>query len=90
VRSAFTANVGRDFSLGLLNQLAVGARTEARVKATPGVSSVMPEISMLGLMGKARFALFRVPPRYAPKGRSQIRATISLADVNGLLYWGMR
>jgi predicted acylesterase/phospholipase RssA len=93
---ALTPSVGRDFAKPWLNQLAVGGRTELNLGVSEGNpwvrsrSPVMPEISVLTLMGKVRVAAYRVPVSHAAAGRALLRGTVSLADVNGLLYWVLR
>lgn len=75
---AVIPGVGRDFSLVWLNHLGVGARIQW--------NTLSPEISAVALLSKARLSLYAMPSYISPSGHTRMVATVSLADLNGLLY----
>lgn len=79
---AVVPGVGRDLSLVWLNHVGVGARIQW--------NTLSPEISAVALLSKARFSLYSMPSYISPSGHARMIATVSLADLNGLLYTMLR
>ena len=92
--SAVTPGVGHDFALPWLNQLSVGPRFELNSRLdnrrVERRTPTLWQASALTFLGKVRVSVYRALPNYPLSRRPRLVGGLSLADLNGILYWGLR
>lgn len=91
-RFAASAHAGFRLPVPILDQVTAGCRFDRRIVhfELSGGGSCYPEVAVLGFLRKLRVSGYRVPASQTLLGRSRLVGTVSLADVNGTLYWLLR
>lgn len=84
---AVTPGVGHDFTFSWLNQLSVGPRIQCK-RLNGECSAIHLQASALTLFGKVRLTAYS--QRLDPGAHTRLLGSVSVSDLNGILYYLIR